>query len=255
MMRFFLVPSSRLAAAVIVLVAGAACGPEREPKIAVGVDGCSACGMRIDRENETAGYFIDRDFHPFCSSGCLLQSYEKRRQQGMPLPERVVFADYEGSGVHPAEEMSFLLTEDIPTVMQWGILAFVDRQAAVVFRRSDEDRVVDWLQLRALRGQPDRTLELVLGRERLEPEIIRLEKGSLVVLEIEGQGLEESQVLQLRGYEHLGQIVVPATVGKVSFRLLAIRPGEGFPLIRESDGEIVGRVVVSGAHTPDEEEL
>jgi hypothetical protein len=254
-MRLFLARGASFIATVILLVLAAGCGLDREPKIAIGVDGCTACGMRIDKENEAAGYFVDREFSPFCSTGCLLESYEDRRQQDQPLPDRIVISDYQGSGLHPAGEMTFLLTESLPTVMEWGIVGFVDGEAALAHRQSENERLVDWIGLRAARGEPDRTISLVLGPEGLTPETVQLEKGSLVVWEIEGRELKVDQVLHVRGYEHLGEIAVPASGRPVTFRMLATKPGEGFPLIRESDGRVVGRLRVTGAHTPDEEAM
>ena len=39
----------------------------------------------------------------------------------------------------------------------------------------------------------------------------------------------------------------------VSFRLLASRPGSGFPVVDTGTDEVLGVVVVRGAHTADEE--
>jgi len=254
-MRRVLAQGASLISTVILLVLAAGCETDREPKIAFGIDGCAACGMKIDNEKEAAGYLVDREFSPFCSTGCLLESYENRRRQDQPLPDRIVISDYKGSGLHPAGEMTFLLTESLPTVMEWGILGFVDGEEALAHRQSEDEQLVDWVGLRALRGEPDRTITLVLGPEGLTPETVQMEKGALVVLEIEGRELEADQVLQVRGYEHLGEIAVPASGPPATFRMPATKPGEGFPLIRESDGQVVGRVRVTGAHTPDEESL
>ena len=254
-MRFALTRRNLLITMLILpgLVGG--CGTDSEPEIVFGIDGCSECGMLIDRENEAAAYLVDRELSPFCSTGCLLKSYESRRRQDRPLPDRILISDYEGSGLHPAGEMTFLLTESLTTVMSWGILGFVDRQEALAQRQSEEERLVDWIGLLASRGEPDRTINLVLGPDGLTPETPQLEKGALVIWEIEGRELVSDQVLVVRGYEHLGEITVPAGGEPVTFRMLATKPGEGFPLIRESDGAVVGRVRVTGAHTPDEEAI
>lgn len=254
-MRFVFTHRASFTAIVVFMALIGGCGTDREPEIAFGIDGCSQCGMRIDSGKEAAGYLVDREFSPFCSTGCLLEGYESRRRQGRPMPDRILVSDYEGSGLHTAEEMTFLLTDSLPTVMEWGILGFVDRQAALAHRPSEGERLVDWIGLRATRGEPDRTINLVLRPEGLTPETIQLEKGSLVVWEVEGRELETDQVLVVRGYEHLGEIVVPAAGTAVTFRMLATKPGEGFPLIRESDGAVMGRVRVTGAHTPDEEAM
>ena len=65
-----------------------ACETDRQPEILVGVDGCDSCGMVIDEAGQACAYTIDRNHHTFCSPGCLLQGYEKRRREGQPPPGR-----------------------------------------------------------------------------------------------------------------------------------------------------------------------
>ncbi|MCP4659701.1 MAG: hypothetical protein GY856_30225, partial [bacterium] len=178
------------AAAAVLLLLVWGCVSDQEPEIAAGIDGCASCGMVIDKENQAAGYYVDKEFHTFCSSGCLLESYEKRRQQGQPSPERIFFADYLGSGLHPAESVTYLLTEHVPTVMDWGILAFADPAAARAQKQHDDESLVDWIGLRTRRGKPDRRLSLVFTGEGMSPEVVELQKGELVEWEIRGRELD-----------------------------------------------------------------
>ena len=102
--------SSFLVVSTLALVLGAtpSCKWEREPSIVVGVDGCAACGMVIDKQREAAVYEVDKEFHTFCSPGCLLKSYEQRRKQGVTPPDRIFFADYDTGELAAAETMTFL---------------------------------------------------------------------------------------------------------------------------------------------------
>jgi len=231
------------------------CAPNGEPTITAGVDGCASCGMLIDKETEAAAFTVDRDVHTFCSPGCLLEGFERRRQAGEPMPEHLYFHDYAGGGLQRVEDVTFLVTEHLPTVMGWGILAFADAADAREHRRHDDELLVDWRTLRTLRGKVDRSVELVVTDEGLQPAVLELTKGELVDWIVRGEGLTEDVVLALRGYEELGEVAVPASGETVHVRLLASRPGDGFPIVRLSDGQVLGRVRVHGAHTSDEEEM
>ncbi len=231
------------------------CAGDGEPRIVVGVDGCASCGMSIDKETEAAAYTVDRDVYTFCSPGCLLEGYEQRRQAGEAMPERLFFHDYLGGGLRSVEEVTFLVTEHLRTVMGWGILAFADAAAAREHKRHGDELLVDWRELRTLRGKVDRGVELVVTDAGLLPAVLELTKGELVDWTVRGDGLAEDVVLILRGYEELGEVAVPASGEAVQVRLLASRPGEGFPIVRLCDGEVLGQVRVHGAHTADEEEM
>jgi hypothetical protein len=243
-----------LAATVLALVAGG-CASDREPEIVAGVDGCAACGMVIDQVDQAAGYYLDKDFHTFCSPGCLLGSFEKRRQAGEPLPDRILFGDYAGGGLQPAGGVTFLLTEHTPTVMGWGILAFADPGVAATHRRHDDESLVDWIGLRTARGKVDRTLSLVLTGDAMEPPVIEVDKGELIEWELRGRELSADLTVAVRGYDELGEVTVPASGDPVRARMLALRPGAGFPLVRTADGEVLGQIRVRGAHTADEEAM
>lgn len=231
-----------------------ACDAGRPSEIVVGVDGCDACGMVIDTAGQACVYSVDRESHTFCSPGCLLQDYEKRRREGRPAPDAIRFADYGTGELYPVDDVTFMLTEHLPTVMGWGVVGFGSEERALGHRQYVDEVLVDWMGLRRLRGVIDRTIELTVTKEGLVPEIVELTKNELVEWILRGQGLTADLVLTVRGYEELGQIAVGAAGEPVSVRMLAARPGAGFPIVRIPDGAVLGQVRVTGSHTADEEE-
>jgi hypothetical protein len=230
------------------------CTPGTEPDIAIGMDGCAACGMAIPEANQACAFRVDRDMHVFCSSGCLIKEYEARRRKDMPPPDALFFADYETGEWVGEGEVVFVLSKRVPTVMKWGILNFGDRQRASTFKEPGE-ALVDWPGLRTLRGEVDRSVDVILTPSGLMPEILKLDKGQLVEWSIRSQDLSADATVILRGYEELGEIVVPASGEPVTFRMLASRPGAGFPMILVGTDVIVGQVRIRGAHTADEAAL
>jgi len=61
------------------------------------------------------------------------------------------------------------------------------------------------------------------------------------------------RVLAIKGYPELEPVEVPPGAEPVSFRLLASRPGAGFPIVDTGTDEVLGVLVVRGPHTADEE--
>ncbi|NIM19376.1 MAG: hypothetical protein GTO51_03245 [Candidatus Latescibacteria bacterium] len=254
-MKLLIGKNACLIGIVFISMLAVGCSADTQPKIAQGVDGCSSCGMIIDKINEASGYYLDKEFKPFCSVGCLLRSYEARRKQHQRLPDRVYFADYLGGGFLPSDSTTFLLTKHIRTVMGWGIIGFADPDSASEHKQHDDEMIVDWVELRTVRGEPDRTISLVFTMSGMIPEVAEIEKGELIEWEIEGRQLEEDLLVQVRGYEELGEIVIPASGDIIRVRMLAVKPGAGFPLVRSGSEEVLGRIRVSGFHTPEEEEM
>ena len=211
--------------------------------------------MVIDKASEACGYYVEKDFSTFCSAGCLLQSFEDRRKHEQPPPDRIYFADYLGTGLQPSDSVTFLVTGHIRTVMEWGVISFADPGAARGHRQHDDEVIVDWVGLRTVRGRPDRNLALVFTPDGAVPEVVELKKGELIEWELVGSHLDDDLVVQLRGYEEMGEIVIPSSGDTVRVRMLALKPGAGFPFVRSGSGEVFGRVRVIGPHTPGEEKM
>lgn len=256
-MRLILMRGNNILLVLLCLIPGlvlTACETGRQPEIVVGVDGCDSCGMVIDEAGQACVYTIDRENHTFCSPGCLLKEYEKRRREGQPPPDEVRAADYRTGELHLADDVTFMLTEHIPTVMNWGVVGFGSEEQAIGHRQHPDEILVDWTGLRRLRGVIDRTVELTVTAEGIVPEVVELTKDELVEWIFRAQDLEADLELVVRGYEELGSIAVGAAGEPVSVRMLAAKPGAGFPIIRLHDGAVLGQVRVAGSHTADEEE-
>ena len=56
-------------------------------------------------------------------------------------------------------------------------------------------------------------------------------------------------------YPELDRVAIPASGEPISFRVLAVRPGRGFPLVHADTGEVLGVLNVAGPHTADEEAM
>jgi len=231
------------------------CSGKNEPEIIADVDACAHCTMVISQVNQSCGYFIEGEFIPFDSPGCLLRSFDLIKKEGGVLPERIYFADFESSEFLPSNSTHFFLTTHIPTVMNSGVLCFKDKNIAQSYIKYDDEMVTDWMGYRVLRGTPDKTINIALTPEGMQPEVIVLNKNEIVEWVFSSQNIEEDISLYLKGYKELGNFSVPATGETFKLRMLANRPGAGFPFLKTSDDTPVGMVKVLGTHTSDEEEM
>ncbi len=229
----------------------AGCREQDAPEIMADVDACSHCRMVIDQVNQACGYFGENGFVPFDSPACLLRHLEQT--EAVPTPDRIHFADYNKAGFVRADSTYFLITGQIPTVMQAGVLCFASERDAESLNENGEGEITDWQGYQVLKGTPDRTIESTVTPTGMSPEVIVVNKNEIVEWLLHTEGLALPVVVRLRGYEELGEIVLPANGEPTSIRMRASKPGQGFPLIRKDDGAPVGMVKVIGAHTSDEE--
>ncbi len=234
-------------------VALTGCSREVTPAVVAGVDSCAHCNMVIDQVNQAAGWIQDGEFVTFDSPGCLLARYETLRGSGEPLPEELFFADFENAFFHPAAAVTFLLGSHRPTVMGSGALAFGSRSAAEAAQEHHDEVITDWVGYRTARGTPDREVEVSFGPEGMTPGRVEVEKGELVAWTAGSAAEEGELVVAIKGYPELDPVGIVAGEPPVSFRLLASRPGAGFPVIDTGTDETLGVLVVRGAHTADEE--
>jgi len=211
--------------------------------------------MLIDRPAQACGYVMDGEFVTFDSALCLLRRYESLAAQDRDAPVEIYFADQRDAALHRAETVTFLLTHHLPTVMDSGVVAFASRQAAEAARRHDDEVLTDWPGFQLARGVPDRVLEVTIGPAGMSPEIVQVDKGELVLWKLRGTGLEQDLVVSVAGYPEIEAVVLPASGDEVEFRLMALRPGAGFPIVRTDSGEALGMLKVTGAHTLDEEAM
>jgi hypothetical protein len=246
-------------ASTLALVLGVAalsltgCSGEVTPAVAAGVDSCANCNMVIDEVNQAAGWIQGREFVTFDSPGCLLARYEALRKGGEPLPEGLYFADYQDGTFHTAETATFLLTSHRPTVMGSGALTFGSRAGAETVREHDDETLTDWVGYRTARGEPDREVELTLGPDGLSPDRVEAEKGELVAWTVRSTVEDGERTIAIKGYPELEPVPIAPGGELTSFRLLASRPGSGFPIVEAGADEVLGVLVVHGPHTADEE--
>ncbi len=229
------------------------CSGEVTPAVAAGVDSCANCNMVIDEVNQAAGWIQGREFVTFDSPGCLLARYETLRKGGKPLPEALYFADYQDGTFHTAETATFLLTSHRPTVMGSGALTFASRAGAETVREHDDETLTDWIGYRTLRGEPDREVGLTFGPDGLSPDRVEVEKGELVVWTVFNTVEDGERTIAIKGYPELEPVRIAPGEEPTSFRLLASRPGSGFPIVEAGADEVLGVLVVRGPHTADEE--
>jgi hypothetical protein len=237
-------------AALSAVVVG--CGGEPTPTIVAGVDGCAYCGMVIDRVNEACGWIRESEFVPFDSPACLLAEFDNLRRSGQAPPQEISFVDYDSGAFASAGETSFLLTDHVPTVMNGRVLCFATAAAASAAQSHDDEIVTDWPGYRRLRGEPDVVVETVFDGDGMEPEVVAVAKGELVLWRAAGHDLDEDLRWVIKGYQDVGPVVVPADGGTVELRFFATHPGAGFPIESVSGGEALGMLKVSGPHTMDE---
>jgi hypothetical protein len=238
----------------VALLFTALSGCAREPEIQVvpGIDVCRECNMIIEQVNQAAGFVSGGEFIPFDSPGCLLRFYESLPKSHRPGVEDIYFADFRDGTFYSARRTALLLTSHIPTVMNAGVVAFSDADGAMEAREHPDEVVTDWHGYVTERGTPDVVLEVVFGPSGMEPEIIEVRKDDLVLLKALGRRLPTDLVLSIKGYPEAGSLTIPASGEEVQLRFLGSKPGTGFP-IETAEGESMGALRVTGAHTPDEE--
>jgi len=236
-----------------VLLAG--CAREVTPEIVSGVDACRECNMVIDTPGQACGFVDAGEFVTFDSPACLLRNYEARRKQGHTLPVDLYFGAHGDGTLHPAETVTFVLTDHIPTVMESGTLCFASREAAEAAIHHEDERITDWEGYQLVRGVPDRVIAVRFDTSGMVPDQVEATKGELLLWRATSSGLERDLFVSIKGYPELGEIPVPASGDEIVFRMKAARPGMGFPVMGAGTDKPRGMLKVHGAHTTDEEAL
>jgi hypothetical protein len=112
--------------------------------------------------------------------------------------------------------------------------------------------LTDWIGYRTARGTPDREVEVSFGPEGMVPDRVEVEKGELVAWTARMAPDQDELVVAIKGYPELEPVAIAAGEEPTSFRLLASRPGSGFPIVEVGADEALGVLVVQGPHTADE---
>ena len=241
-----------LCATAAILALTTACGGPVEPGIVTGVDGCNRCGMVIDQPNQACGWITNNEFVTFDSPACLLADFDDLRRSGQAPPQEIYFADFDSGAFIISGETSFLLTDHVPTVMNGRVMCFATAAAARATLDYDDEIVTDWPGYRRLRGQADVVVDTVFGDDGMEPEVVAVAKGELVLWRATGNDLDEDLTWVIKGYGEIEPVVVLANGEAAEVRFFANRPGAGFPIESVAGGEPLGMLKVSGPHTMDE---
>jgi hypothetical protein len=231
------------------------CGGSDEPEIQAGVDVCKNCNMVISQTNQAAATVQDGDFHTFCNPLCLLKDLAKHGSRPGTDRARFLFADFETGSLMGADTTYFLLTENLTTVMRSGVLCFGSEAQALSYQRAAQEVVTDWRGFWVKRGTPHKTIQVILEKSGLSPEVIVVDKNDIVELILTNDNPTRGYTFTIKGYEEVGVISLPDGTEKVRVRFLANKPGIGFPIINHENKSSVGMLRVLGAHTADEETL
>ena len=231
----------------------AGCDQQKTPVIHANVDACLQCGMSISQLNQACGYYYQSEFQTFCAGQCLLTRYQSIEWTKRPAAANVYFADFQSSDLVTVDSLEFLLTNHITTVMNAGVISFKDHDLISSYKKHDDELITDWRGFQIVKGKPDRTVEVTISQKGIEPEVTMLNKGELVEWIITPENENIQDLIMLKGYDEMHNIKVKVGGFPVKIRMLADKPGAGFPFIRSSDNQIIGMVKVAGAHTSDEE--
>jgi hypothetical protein len=240
-------------AVALIAIAAWGCSGEVTPEIVAGLDVCAECNMVIDRPEQACGFIEAGEFVTFDSPLCLLRHSEARQSKGQPLPAELFFADNVDSSLHAKEDVTFVLTQHVPTVMESGALSFADREAAQAAIEHDDERITDWEGYRLAHGTPDRVIEVRFDASGQVPDLVESSRGELLLWMATASGFDRDIVVSIKGYPEVGEITVPASGEPVVFRMKADRPGMGFPVMEAGSDTPLGMLRVNGSHTADEE--
>jgi len=231
------------------------CDRQNKPVIHANVDACLQCGMSITQLNQACGYYHQGEFHTFCAGRCLLEKYQSIDRTERPASNQVYFADYEKSDLAPADSMEFLISSHITTVMNAGVISFNIDGPVSSYKKHDDELITNWRGLQLIKGVPDRKVEVTVSSHVMIPEVTMLKKNELIEWIITTENENSQDKIFLKGYDEMKHIELKAGGIPVKVRMLADKPGAGFPFVRISDNQIIGMVKVIGAHTNDEEAM
>jgi hypothetical protein len=139
--------------------------------------------------------------------------------------------------------------------MNSGVLCFNNLGRAEHFLKNPQEHVVNWIDYQLKYGIPDKVINVTVAANKLSPEVIVLKKNELVELLFHNEDGNRKYVFFIKGYDELGEIKLDPTIDSLAFRMLANKPGAGFPIINAIDTELMGMIKVMGAHTADEDVL
>ncbi|MBC8400240.1 MAG: nitrous oxide reductase accessory protein NosL [Candidatus Marinimicrobia bacterium] len=225
------------------------CAGGNQAEIAFGIDNCEACNMLIDQPKEAAGLMLEDGFHPYCNPICMIHAVNRLKNAQLK-PLRVYISDYEAGGLTNASGAIFFVGQ-IRTVMDYGVVAFADRNSAEDLARSYSGELLSYNEFRARYENPDQIFTLKITVVGISPAKILADKGDVIALKFDYQ-LDTTDEIIIRGYDDIGPIKLEAGVDGVIVKFIADKPGAGFPMELRNQHGFSSRLVVQGAHTTEE---
>lgn len=229
------------------------CKADQKPQIQSGIDNCKHCNMIISQTNQACGFFKENNFVTFCSPSCLLADYENLEDKNMIKNTQIYFTDYNTKIFMPSDSTFFLLTKSIPTVMNSGVVCFNSLENAKMLKREPEDIVTDWRKYKVLAGTPDKIIKIKINNFQMNPGVLVFNKNDIIQLEIEKIGHINNILISIKGYEEVGNFIFTEGISFITVKMIADKPGSGFPIMMEGIDQPIGMIKVLGAHTLDEE--
>lgn len=206
--------------------------------------------MIIDRPAEAALIRSSEAFYAYCNPICMMKGVN-RIKKGGEKPDQLWVSDYEGNGLIPISQGTFLSGE-IQTVMNSGIVAFRNEEDARRLASKYGGELLDASSFRSRFEKPDRNVTVILDENGMRPFRIIAEKNDVVSITVEYR-LEREDRLIIRGYDNLAPIVLNSGGETVTVTLAAVRAGDGFPIVSMESDQVVGQLTVHGSHTTEEE--
>ena len=209
--------------------------------------------MVISETNQACGFFQENEFKPFCSPACLLKDYHELRNKYTIGNDQIYFTDYDKKTFVQSDSTFFLMTKTLPTVMNSGVLTFDSEAVAQQLLQQSDETVISWMKYQVIGGTPDKTINAVLQNNKIDPDVFTFDKNQIIQLDIKNVDKIDDRLLRIKGYEKYGPFRFMKNEEVLRIRLMADKPGSGFPILLDGIEQPLGMIKVSGSHTQDEE--
>ncbi len=135
-----------LFALVLISLTIAGCSEEKPPEIQLGVDKCDMCGMIISEKNYAGLYYstAEKRWKKFDDLGCLVMEAKK---EGDAKPGTIYVFDYETEELIKAEKAYYVVSSEIWTPMNTGIVAFKSKEKAEETAKKHRGKVMSFEEL------------------------------------------------------------------------------------------------------------
>ena len=137
--------------------------------------------------------------------------------------------------------------------MNSGVLCFKYSNQAEVLKSQSDELITNWKKYQVLTGTPDKIIKIKLSNNLMDPGILVFNKNEIIQLEFEIIGQFNAVQISIKGYEDVGKLIFPKGESTMTIKMIADKPGAGFPILMDGNDQPIGMIKVLGAHTMDEE--